>query len=141
VESIGIGFATLIVIESNGDLEAVDSLKACYHGAASTGLNIGSNSFDEALKAPAIMSRQMGAASLCSTCRACAFLDVCGGGYQPHRYSKTRGFQNPSIYCQTIQLLVHRIATLMKEELAGAAIPVPSLVEVLANEKFDCPRI
>jgi uncharacterized protein len=133
VESIGIGLSTLIIIESNGDLEAVDSLKACYHGAASTGLNISTSALDEALEAPAIMSRQMGSSSLCSTCRGCDFLDVCGGGYQPHRYSEARGFQNPSIYCDAIQLLVGRIAELMKEELANAMVSVPSLVEVLAD--------
>jgi uncharacterized protein len=137
VESIGVNLSTLIVIESNGDLEAVDSLKTCYDGAAATGLNVERNAFDEALRAPAIMSRQMGAASLCSTCRGCAFLQVCGGGYQPHRYSAARGFQNPSIYCDTIQSLVHRIAALMKEELATATLPVPPLVEVLADGRYD----
>jgi uncharacterized protein len=141
VESIGIGLSTLIVIESNGDLEAVDSLKACYHGAASTGLNVTANSFDEALKAPAIMSRQMGPSSLCAACRGCAFLRVCGGGYQPHRYSEARGFQNPSIYCEAIQMLVGRIAELMRGELELAAVPVPSLLETLADGRSDQARV
>lgn len=137
VESIGGGLVTLIVIESNGDLEAVDSLKTCYHGAASTGLNVFEHSLDDALTVPAIMSRQMGSSALCSTCRACQFLNVCGGGYQPHRYSTSRGFQNPSIYCEGLQLLIGRIAALMKDEFFRIEVSPPPLVDALADVKFE----
>jgi len=141
VESIGIGLVTLIVIESNGDIEAVDSLKSCYAGAASTGLNVRSDSFDRALRAPAVMSRQMGINALCATCRGCAFVTVCGGGYQPHRYSQASGFQRPSIYCASIQLLIQKIAGLMRDELAHTAIPIPSLVEALVDAEIKCPAL
>jgi uncharacterized protein len=137
VESIGTGYATLVVMEANGDLEAVDSLKSCYHGAASTGFNVHEHSLDEALKAPAIMSRHMGRSALCSTCQSCSFLNVCGGGYQPHRYSATRGFQNPSIYCEALKMLISRIATLMRDELATIEVPAPFVVETLANARFE----
>src|ERR1043165_3946502 len=133
VESIGVNITSLIVIESNGDLEAVDSLKACYQGAASTGLNVMRNAFDDAFDHPAIVSRQMGAASLSSACRDCAFLNVCGGGYQPHRYSSARGFQNPTIYCEALQMLISRTAALMSAEFAELQMPIPPLVKALAN--------
>ena len=135
VESIGVGYATLIVIESNGYFEAVDSLKACYDGAASTGFNVFDHSLNRVLKAPAVMSRHMGATSLCSTCRDCSYLHVCGGGYQPHRYSSARGFQNPSVYCEALKQLISRIASLMKDELAAIEAAVPVHVKDLANAR------
>jgi uncharacterized protein len=135
VESIGLGLITLIVIESNGDLEAVDSLKSCYQGAASIGLNVFDHPLDDALRAPAVISRQMGVSALCETCRNCRFVNVCGSGYQPHRYSASRGFQNPSVYCESLQLLISRIATLMKDELPLLKLPLQAPVETIADAK------
>lgn len=137
VESVGLGISTLVVVESNGAIEAVDALKTCYHGAASTGLNVRNHSFDEALKTPALASRQMGFSALGEDCSICPFVNVCGGGYQPHRYSRARGFLNPSIYCETLQLLIRRIASLMKQEFSLINISVPPLAEKLAKTKFE----
>ena len=134
VETIGNCPAGLIVIESNGELEAVDALKACYHGAAYTGLNVFEHTLDQALSAPAIKSRHMGAASLCSTCQKCSFRDTCGAGYQPHRYSSRRGFQNPSVYCQALMVLIRRVALLMEEEFCSIGLPVPGRVQALAHQ-------
>jgi uncharacterized protein len=32
-------------------------------------------------------------------CRSCPERDTCGGGYLPHRHSRERGFDNPSVWC------------------------------------------
>jgi uncharacterized protein len=136
VESIGNCPASLIVIESNGELEAVDALKACYHGAAYTGLNVFDHDLDQALGKPVVKSRQMGTASLCSTCRRCTFRDTCGAGYQPHRYSSRRGFQNPSVYCHALKMLIRRVALLMQEEFRSIGFPVPRRVQTLARQKL-----
>jgi len=40
LESIGLDAVDLIVIESNGEIEAVDSLKTAYNGAAKLGYNV-----------------------------------------------------------------------------------------------------
>ena len=47
-ESHGLGPVDLIVIETNGDREAVDSLKAAYEGAARLGLNVYDHDLDQA---------------------------------------------------------------------------------------------
>ena len=135
VESIGLSLSSLVVIESNGDIEAVDSLKACFEGAAVTGFNVLRDSFDAAITAPAFASRQMGVRALAEKCRSCSYLDVCGGGYQPHRFSKENGFVNPSIYCRSIQKIVGRLAELMSDDLERAAQPVPRLARKLSRAK------
>jgi uncharacterized protein len=41
-------------------------------------------------------------------CNACHERAICGGGYLPHRYSRTNGFDNPSIWCQDLlKLFAH----------------------------------
>jgi len=136
VESVGPEIITLVVIESNGEIEAVDSLKNCYEGAASTGLNVFDNSFDDVLSTEPFVSRQLAELALCDICRSCPFVRVCGGGYQPHRYSIANGFLNPSVYCESLQLLISRVASLIREDLALVELSVPTLVNSLADANF-----
>ncbi|MEH6418612.1 radical SAM protein [Pseudomonas sp. CGJS7] len=43
-------------------------------------------------------------------CRACPHANSCRGGEIPHRYSKARGFDNPSAHCTTLKMLYDHIA-------------------------------
>ena len=110
MEAIGAQSVDLIVVEANGDIEAVDTLKMVNREATSLDLNVHHNSFEEAVNHPAIYSRLMGYSTLCAECQSCPILNQCGGGYLPHRYSEELGFQNPSVYCNDIKFLVSHIA-------------------------------
>jgi uncharacterized protein len=99
----------LIVVESNGEIQAVDTLKVTYPGANHLGLTIFDHSFDDALRSPLVIERQIGRTSLCPTCQRCPVVSVCGGGYFPHRYSREKGFQNPSVYCADLMKLIREI--------------------------------
>lgn len=116
-ESLGLGPFDAVVVETDGSIEQVDSLKSCYEGAARTGLDVFRNDFDEALRHPGVAARQAGAASLSARCRACPLLAVCGGGHYAHRYRAGHGFANPSVYCADLQRFIHHVA----RRLAGAA--------------------
>lgn len=115
VESMTLEPCQLVLIATDGGIEAVDSLKSTASGAQLTGLNILDTPFDHALSLPIISIRQTGAAQLCETCRSCRNMTACAGGYFPHRYSKTRGFDNPSVYCEDLFWLVDQI----REHLSG----------------------
>jgi uncharacterized protein len=115
VESIGLTPITLVVVETDGTLEQVDSLKAAFDGAAWTGLNVFDHSFDAALETPAVAARQIGVAALGETCRSCRVHQVCGGGLYPHRYRAGSGFRNPSVYCPDLVRLIDHI----RDRLAG----------------------
>ena len=108
-EEIGSLSVDFIVVDTNGDIEAVDTLKIVGREATSLNLNVKTNSFDDALLHPAIYSRMSGYNSLCKECKSCKYLENCGGGYIPHRYSKENGFQNPSIYCNDLKYLFEKI--------------------------------
>jgi uncharacterized protein len=36
-------------------------------------------------------------------------VNICGGGYYPHRYSKILEFDNPSVYCEDLYKLITHI--------------------------------
>jgi uncharacterized protein len=108
-EEIGALSVDLIVVDTNGDIEAVDTLKIVGRAATSLSMNVTSHSFDEALQEPAIYSRLSGFSALCSTCRHCEYVCNCGGGYLPHRFGAGNGFLNPSIYCADLKRLFSHI--------------------------------
>jgi uncharacterized protein len=122
VESVGTDPVDLVVVETNGEIEAVDSLKSTFNGATNLGYNIFENSFDEVLAHTFVMSRQMGADSLCDTCRKCPNVQYCGGGYLPNRYSSKNGFNNPSVYCSDLYKLIEHIKEKVQLELRKHAI-------------------
>jgi len=109
VESLGIGVIDLVVIETDGSMEGLDSLKSTFHGAPQLMLNVFSHSFDNAAQHPKVRFRQQGASQLSTVCRACSLMSICGGGYLPHRYSAERGFDNPSVYCHDLAKLIQHI--------------------------------
>lgn len=117
IESIGLSPVTLLVIDTNGDLEQVDTLRSAYNGAAGTGMNVFRNSFDDALEHPGVMFRQAGTAALAEECLACPVHRVCGGGYYPHRYKQGAGFRQPSVYCRDLRFLIDHIADRVRADL------------------------
>ncbi|HCT81612.1 MAG TPA: FxsB family radical SAM/SPASM domain protein [Micromonosporaceae bacterium] len=109
IESLGLAPVTLVVVESDGSIEAVDTLKTTFDGAPDLGLNVLNDHFDQALTAPLVASRQLGKATLSDPCQSCDLVTVCGGGYLPHRYSQANGFRNPSVYCRDLQVIIRHV--------------------------------
>ncbi|MET9294772.1 FxsB family cyclophane-forming radical SAM/SPASM peptide maturase [Streptomyces sp. NPDC003077] len=110
-EAVGLSPVVAVVVDTDGAIEQVDSLKSTYEGAAATGLDVFRNTFDEALAHPGMAARQQGAEGLGEQCRACALVEVCGGGNYAHRYrADGSGFRNPSVYCADLERLIRHIA-------------------------------
>jgi uncharacterized protein len=117
-EQVGLSPVAVAVIESDGAIEQVDSLKSSYPGACATGLHVLTGSFDAALEHPGIIARQLGIEALGETCRQCPVQRVCGGGHYAHRYRPDEGFQNPSVYCADMQVLIGHVSRRMATDLA-----------------------
>jgi uncharacterized protein len=118
-EAVGLTPTSLLVIESDGSIEQTDALKAAYHGAPATGLNVARDAFDRALDHPAIVARQLGLAALAADCLACPIRSVCGGGLYPHRYRAGSGFRNPSVYCPDLYRLITHIRDRVETDIRG----------------------
>lgn len=119
-ESLGLDPLGAIVVETDGAIEQVDSLKSAYDGAAGTGLDVFRHTFDDALGHPAVLARQAGAAALAPACRACPLLAVCGGGHYAHRYRAGGGFGHPSVYCADLDRLIRHIAARLAAVTVGS---------------------
>ncbi|MEV0781564.1 FxsB family cyclophane-forming radical SAM/SPASM peptide maturase [Streptomyces sp. NPDC050423] len=118
-ESLGLDPVNAVVVETDGSIEQVDSLKSAYDTAAATGLDVFRHTFDDALRHPGVAARQAGAAALAAACRACPLLTVCGGGHYAHRYRAENGFINPSVYCADLERLIRHVADRLADATAG----------------------
>ncbi|MGW6203174.1 FxsB family cyclophane-forming radical SAM/SPASM peptide maturase [Streptomyces sp. NPDC055089] len=118
-ESLGLDPVNAVVVETDGSIEQVDSLKSAYDTAAATGLDVFRHTFDDALRHPGVVARQAGAGALAAVCRACPLLNVCGGGHYAHRYRAENGFVNPSVYCADLDRLVRHVADRLADATAG----------------------
>lgn len=109
-ESLGLAPTDLVVVETDGTLEQVDSLKSAFEGAAATGFNVFDHAFDQVAAHPGVRARQLGLAGVSDTCRRCPVVRSCGGGLYTHRYRDEGeaggGFDNPSVYCTDLRELV-----------------------------------
>ena len=116
-EQAGLSPVAVVVVETDGAIEQVDSLKSAYPGACDTGLNVLTDSFDAALDHPGVVARQIGVDALSPICRACPEQTVCGGGHYAHRYRAGHGFRNPSVYCADMLKLIAHVRTRVRTDL------------------------
>ncbi|MFD9334196.1 FxsB family cyclophane-forming radical SAM/SPASM peptide maturase [Streptomyces sp. NPDC060028] len=120
-ETLGLAPAATAVVETDGAIEQADSLKSAYEGAAGTGMDLATHSFDELLEHPGLVARQLGRDALAAACRSCELVEVCGGGHYPHRYLAGEGFRQPSVYCADLQVLIRHIAHALRDATRRAA--------------------
>ena len=118
-EVVGLSPARMVVIETDGSIEQVDTLKAAYQGAAQTGLHVTRDPLDAALLLPGVVARQLGDIALAAQCRTCPIHRVCGGGMYTHRYRSGVGFANPSVYCPDLMRLIGHISEVMRADVSG----------------------
>jgi uncharacterized protein len=102
-DAFGGGPMPYVIVETDGTIQVNDALRVCEESLAETGLNILTHDFDELENAsPLTRDLLMGLIPKPDGCQSCPELATCGGGYMPHRYSRERGFNNPSVWCADI---------------------------------------
>ncbi|MFB6392918.1 FxsB family cyclophane-forming radical SAM/SPASM peptide maturase [Polymorphospora lycopeni] len=126
-ESVGLSPYVTAVVDTDGAVEQVDTLKSAYPGAPATGRNVDTDAFDAALWHPAVVARQLGAAALSDECGRCDVVRTCGGGCFPHRYRAGFGFRNPSVYCVDLYRLIDHVRRRLSVDLRQRVPAVPSI--------------
>ena len=107
---IGNSRANYLVIDTDGSIQANDALKVCWEGTAESGLNLFEHGFDDLHRGLPLLHRVVHEGiPMCATCDACRERGTCSGGYLPHRYSRSNGFDNPSIWCQDLLTLFEHV--------------------------------
>lgn len=110
-----------LIIETDGSLEADDTLKTAFPGAAVLGYDIFRHGLEEVAVDPRVAALQGRSSELAPECQRCELVSACGGGHLSHRYSKARGFLNPSVYCTDLQALILHIHHRLREQLQPAS--------------------
>lgn len=106
-EIFGKGINDTLVIETDGSIETVDTLRICGNGFTKTNFNVLNSELGTIYEKSELAKLYYhGHHNLCKKCNNCPIEPVCGGGYLGHRYSNENYFDNPSIYCSEIVKLV-----------------------------------
>jgi uncharacterized protein len=106
---LGQGDIEVLVIESDGEIQPLDGLRFCENGIANTPYNVLDTALDDAYRHDLIALYHDSHSRLCATCAQCRVKAVCGGGFLAHRYARSNGFDNPSVYCHDLYKLIERL--------------------------------
>lgn len=99
----------VLVIETDGSIEAIDTLKTCGHGFTKAGSSVHKDELDDALECELASLYVQSHTKLCTQCLNCPIKELCGGGYLAHRYSRKNGFNNTSVFCKDLLKLISYI--------------------------------
>jgi uncharacterized protein len=114
-EEIGYGPQEVCTILTDGSMEPLDVLRIAGDESTKTAFSIFDHELEDAKVEPRWKAAREASLSLCEKCRRCEFVEACGGGYLPHRFSKLNGYDNPSVYCSDlIEIFRHMQAVLGK---------------------------
>lgn len=105
-----------IVLNTDGTIEPLDALKVCSSGITSNTHNIATDSLEDLDQGGDLLAKCLsGSFSMPQKCQECRWSDLCGGGYLPHRFSNADGFDNPSVWCRDIQMLLDHMSDLCRD--------------------------
>jgi uncharacterized protein len=113
-EGVGYKPIELCTVMTDGSVEAHDVLRIAGDGVTQTTFNIFERAIDDVRNEPPWKSAREASINLCEKCRRCKFMNACGGGYLPHRFSKEKGYDNPSVYCDDLYATFEHIASVLE---------------------------
>jgi uncharacterized protein len=102
-----------VCVETDGSLQGLDKLRSCEDGLTDMALSVHDADFRDIAKANPFHAAVMDGLPLPSACRACPERDTCAGGHLPNRYSRARGFDNPSVWCADLLALFAHVRARM----------------------------
>jgi uncharacterized protein len=105
LETIGSPPLRFAVVDTDGSIHGHDNLRSCEDGLSETGLNVHDADFSEIAGTSPFHTAIMDGLPLPTGCRECPERETCAGGQLPNRWSKARGFDNPSVWCADLLAL------------------------------------
>lgn len=116
-EGVGHKPIELCTVMTDGSVEAHDVLRIAGDGFTQTKFNIFEHAIDDVRNEPRWKAVRDASINLCETCRRCRFMNACGGGYLPHRFSKKNGYDNPSVYCGDLYSMFENMQSILERHL------------------------
>jgi uncharacterized protein len=116
-EGVGHKPIELCTVMTDGSVEAHDVLRIAGNAFNQTKFNIFEHPIDAVRNEPLWQAARDASINLCGKCRQCRFMNACGGGYLPHRFSLKNGFDNPSVYCDDLYAMFENMESVLAEHL------------------------
>ena len=116
-EGVGHKPVELCTVMTDGSVEAHDVLRIAGDGFTRTAFNIFEHAIDEVRNEPRWKAARDASLNLCAKCRQCKFMNACGGGYLPHRFSRKNGYDNPSVYCDDLYAMFEDMQSVLAKHL------------------------
>lgn len=127
----------VVVLESDGSIEVVDSLRACFEGITRNEINVHNNRLEDIFENETFQLYYRAHDNVTEQCLNCPVLDICGGGFLGHRYSEENGFDNPTMYCKDMVRLIsfiqNDILSSLPEETVAQLDVEPLVYEEIIN--------
>jgi uncharacterized protein len=125
-----------LFIETDGAIEGLDVLRQCHPGAAASGLNVLRDDFAHVATCAPPLLRQacFTGVPMPSGCAGCPERETCAGGYLPHRYSASSGFDNPSVWCADLLAVFRHIRMRLKVSPEETRLRRQALAPPLADD-------
>lgn len=104
----------ILVIQSTGKISIDDSLIPALDWRQSTpSLHVSETSLYEFIHQPAFLQLEKARNSLPDGCAGCSWAKACGGGALENRYSRLKGFNNPSVYCEGLKVFYEHVTSFL----------------------------
>jgi uncharacterized protein len=104
-----------LFVGADGSIEPLDVLRICGDGFSRTAFDVTHHDFADLLAASPLVRLVAGdGPPLPGGCAGCPEERTCAGGYLPHRFSRTGGFDHPSVWCADLLVLFSRMRELLE---------------------------
>jgi uncharacterized protein len=123
-----------VFIEPDGSIEGLDTLRVSGPGMAATGLNVLTDGFSSIASVNELHRQAIfDGFPLPSGCHDCVEAATCAGGHLADRFSRARGFDNPSVWCDDLLLLFGHMRQLLDVTPQETALRRQALSELYAG--------
>lgn len=120
----------VLTISSKGDLAPDDILRSSDPLMMRLGLNVGDSQLQDYLLHPTTAALNALAHQAPASCADCEWKNICHGGALYHRYATQSGFDNPSVYCETLRSTYENVAA----ACVANGTPVDAIIQTLQAE-------
>jgi Arylsulfatase regulator (Fe-S oxidoreductase) len=113
----------IIIFETDGEIRKNDTLRSSFDGADffTSRWNVCDTKISDVLASSEFSEYAHMQIPVCKSCKSCEYLDVCGGGMPLYRWSKSHGYDAPSVYCHDHIEIIRSI----KKRLAIEGVECP----------------
>lgn len=120
----------LIVVSSDGEISPDDVLRGVDSRFRGTGITLTTHSLHDVLRSDAWAELDRAQQQPAAQCSECIWFNACRGGAPQHRYSKARGFDNPSVFCPVLKQFHGHVAS----SLISAGYPIEQVEQRLETK-------